>query len=57
MAKRKLSQTQAGFIVILWVLLVGYILMNAQINGMTIVSILLSGAIVFIPIYKSMKNR
>ncbi len=57
MAKRKLSQTQAGFIIILWVLLVGYILMNAQINGMTIVSILLSGAIVFIPIYKSMKNR
>lgn len=57
MAKRKLSQTQSGFIIILWVLLVGYILMNAQINGMTIVSILLSGAIVFIPIYKSMKNR
>lgn len=57
MTKRKLSQTQAGFIIILWVLLVGYILMNAQINGMTIVSILLSGAIVFIPIYKSMKNR
>ncbi len=56
MAKRKLTQTQMGFIVVLWVLLVGYILMNVKITGMTIISILFSGAIVFIPIYKNLRK-
>lgn len=45
-----------GFIVILWVILVGYILMNAKINGVTILSILISGGLVFIPIYKNLRK-
>ncbi|MFA7141516.1 MAG: hypothetical protein WC126_11050 [Proteiniphilum sp.] len=56
MARRKLSQTQIAFIIILWIVLVVYILLYAEINGMTVVSILMSGAIVFIPIYKNLKK-
>ncbi|MDO5522792.1 MAG: hypothetical protein Q4G48_01960 [Bacteroidia bacterium] len=56
MAKRKFSQTQLGFIAILWVVLVGYILLNAQINAITIISILMSGVIVFVPIYKNLRK-
>ncbi len=56
MARKKLSQTQIAFIILLWIALVAYILLNAEITGMTILSILLSGAIVFIPIYKNLKK-
>ena len=56
MAKRTFSKTQLGFIAILWVLLVGYILMNAKINGITIISIIMSGIIVFVPIYKNLRK-
>jgi hypothetical protein len=53
MARRKLSQTQIACIIILWIVLVVYILMYAEISAMTIMSIIISGAIVFIPIYKN----
>jgi hypothetical protein len=53
MARRKLSQTQIACIVILWIVLVVYIMMYADLNAFTILSILMSGAIVFIPIYKN----
>ena len=53
MARRKLSQTQIACIIILWVVLVVYIFMYAEISAMTIMSIIISGAIVFIPIYKN----
>ncbi|HHV87177.1 MAG TPA: hypothetical protein GXX42_15450 [Petrimonas sp.] len=56
MAKRKFSQTQLGFITILWVILVGYILMNAEINAITVISIIMSGIIVFVPIYKNLRK-
>lgn len=56
MAKRTFSKNQFGFIAILWVLLVGFILTNAEINAYTILSIILSGAIVFIPIYKNLRK-
>ena len=57
MAKRKFSKTQFGFMAILWVLLVGFILKYAEkIDGMTILMILMSGAIVFIPIYKNLRK-
>ncbi|MDD2326827.1 MAG: hypothetical protein PHZ13_00720 [bacterium] len=56
MARRKLSQIQIAFIIILWLVLVTYILLYGEINAMTIVSILMSGAIVFIPIYKNLKK-
>lgn len=54
MAKRKLSQTQIAFIIILWVVLVTYILLYTVLSFVTIVSIILSGIIVLIPIYKSL---
>jgi len=56
MARKKFSQTQIAFIIILWIVLAAYILLYADINGMTVLSILLSGAIVFIPIYKNLKK-
>lgn len=56
MAKRKLSQTQIAFIIILWVVLVVYILMYAELSFITWVSIIMSGVIVLIPIYKSLKK-
>ncbi len=56
MAKKKLSQTQIAFIIILWIVLVVYIFLYAELTPITIVSILMSGAIVFIPIYKNLKK-
>lgn len=56
MARKPLSQTQIAFIILLWIALVVYILMYAELNGMTILSIIMSGAIVFIPIYKNLKK-
>jgi len=56
MARRKLSPVQIAFVIILWIVLVTYILLYADINGMTVLSILMSGAIVFIPIYKNLKK-
>ncbi|MDD3909988.1 hypothetical protein [Proteiniphilum propionicum] len=56
MARRRLSQTQIAFIIILWLVLVAYILLYAKITFYTIISILISGAIVFIPVYKNLKK-
>lgn len=56
MARKKLSPVQIAFVIILWIVLVVYILLYAEINGMTVLSILMSGAIVFIPIYKNLKK-
>jgi hypothetical protein len=52
----KLSPIQIAFVIILWIVLVTYILLYSEINGMTVLSILMSGAIVFIPIYKNLKK-
>lgn len=56
MGKKKLSQTQIAFIIILWVVLVVYISLYAELTPITIISIIMSGAIVFIPVYKSLKK-
>jgi len=56
MSRRKLSQTQIAFIIILWIVMVVYIFLYAELNSFTIISILMSGAIVFIPIYKNLKK-
>ncbi|MGB4577031.1 MAG: hypothetical protein WBI06_09035 [Paludibacter sp.] len=56
MARKKLSQTQIAFIIILWIVLVAYILLYAEITAFTMISILMSGAIVFIPVYKYLKK-
>lgn len=56
MARKKLSETQMAFIIILWVVLVVYIVLYATITPFTVISILMSGAIVFIPIYRNIKK-
>lgn len=56
MARKKLSQTQIAFIIILWIVLVVYIFLYATITPLTLISILMSGAIVFIPIYRNLKK-
>mgnify|MGYP000847427756 FL=1 len=56
MARKKLSQSQIASIIILWIVLVVYILLYAELTAFTIASIIMSGAIVFIPVYKSLKK-
>jgi hypothetical protein len=56
--KRPLSTSQTVCIALLWVALCYIVLTTAErIDGPVIVTILLSGAFVFIPIYKSRKKR
>ena len=55
--KRKLSKTQIVCIILLWVALCYLVLVNAkQIDGPTIVMLLISCGFVFIPVYKSLKK-
>ena len=57
MARKKLTPIQMGFIVLLWVFIVAYILIySPSITLTTIISIVMSGIIVFIPIYKSLRK-
>ncbi len=56
MTKKKLSQTQIAFIIILWIVLVVYIFLYAEFTPITILSVIMSGAIIFIPVYKSLKK-
>ncbi len=56
--KRPLSKTQITFIILLWMALCFMVLVNAErIDGLTITTILLSGAFVFIPVYQSLKKK
>ena len=56
--KRPLSRTQIVCIVLLWAALVYIILISVKrIDGPIIVTILMSGAFVFIPVYKSLKKK
>ena len=56
MSRKKLSQTQIAFIIILWIVLVVYIFLYAELTPITIISVIMSGAIVLIPVYKSLKK-
>ena len=57
MARKKLTPIQMGFIALLWIFLVAFILTNSpKITFTTVISIIMSGIIVFIPIYKSFKK-
>lgn len=56
MARKKLSQSQIASIIILWIVLVVYIFLYAELTSITILSVIMSGAIVFIPVYKSLKK-
>ncbi|WP_203558170.1 hypothetical protein [Bacteroides sp. 214] len=56
--KRSLSKTQIVCLVLLWGALCYIVLISAErIDGPIIVTILMSGAFVFIPIYKSLKKK
>ncbi|MDR0937899.1 MAG: hypothetical protein LBN29_00880 [Mediterranea sp.] len=55
--KRPLSKSQCVCVSLLWLALCYLVLTNAKsVDGMTVVTILISGAIVFIPVYKSLKQ-
>jgi hypothetical protein len=56
--RKPLSKTQIVCIALLWVALCCYILVNVeQIDGPTVVSLIISGALVFIPLAKALKKR
>lgn len=55
--KRPLSKSQIVCISLLWVALCYIVLVYAErIDGMTIMMLIISAALVFIPIYKSVKK-
>ncbi len=55
--KRPLNKMQCVFLVLAWVVLCVLVMTSApRIDGMLIVTILMSGALVFIPVYKSLKK-
>ncbi|MCI1680937.1 MAG: hypothetical protein LKI39_00085 [Bacteroides sp.] len=56
--KRPLSKPQIVCIILLWAALCYIVLVTAkQIDGPTILTILISGALVFIPTIKSLKKN
>ena len=56
--RRPLSKSQIVCITLLWVLLCYYILVYSErIDGMTVIMLLLSAALVFIPVIQSLKKR
>ncbi|MCC8152771.1 MAG: hypothetical protein LIP01_00265 [Tannerellaceae bacterium] len=58
MARRNLSNTQIGCIILLWVFLCYMLLTSSvKIDFRVIFSIIASGVIVFIPVYKNIKRR
>ena len=53
-----MSRPQAILLILFWVLLCYLVLVSAQrIDGPLILSLVISGALVFIPIYKRMKRK
>ncbi|RRD62246.1 hypothetical protein [Tannerella forsythia] len=58
MARRKITNTQAVCIILLWGFLVYILLTSAKaIDFMTIFAIIASGIIVFVPLYKNRKKE
>ena len=56
--RRPLNTTQSVVLTLLWVAICYLILVGSeQIDGPLILTIVISGALVFIPIIKSVKNR
>lgn len=54
--KRPLSKSQIVCIILLWVALC-YIVYAERIDGPTILMLIISAALVFIPVYKSLKKN
>lgn len=57
MARRKFTTFNIICLVSLWVILSGCVLAYSPINFMTIFTIIASGIIVFVPVYKSKKKE
>ena len=58
MKKKKLSTSQSICIILLWLALCYIVLTSAQrIDGPTVVTLLMSAALVFIPVIKAWKQR
>ncbi|MBE6280774.1 MAG: hypothetical protein E7095_01735 [Bacteroides sp.] len=56
--RKPLSTTQAVILTLLWVSICYIILVGSeQIDGPLVLTLLISGALVFIPLIKSFKNR
>ena len=56
--KKRLSKQQSVCVTLLWVALCYIVLTNTpRIDGPVIVTLLMSAAFVFIPVYKSLKNK
>lgn len=56
--KKRLSKQQSICITLLWVALCYIVLTStSRIDGPVIVTLLMSAAFVFIPVYKSLKNK
>ncbi len=57
MARRRFSTFNIICLTLLWLILCGLIVTKSTINFMTIFTIIASGIIVFVPIYKSKKRE
>lgn len=56
--RRRITKFQAACFILLWgVLFLIVITSKAKIDGPVIMSLLISAALVFIPVYKSMKKK
>ena len=56
--KKRLSKQQSVCVTLLWVALYYIVLTSTpRIEGPVIVTLLMSAAFVFIPVYKSLKNK
>ncbi|WP_321481004.1 hypothetical protein [uncultured Bacteroides sp.] len=56
--KKPLSKSQIICVILLWMALCYIVLVNVErIDGPTILTLLISGAFVFIPVYKSLKKK
>lgn len=55
--KRPLTDAQISCIILLWIILVGWIITRAKIDGMTVTMLIMSGIIVFYPVIKSIRER
>ena len=56
--RKPLSMSQIVCIIALWVILAYFVIMGAErIDGPVILTLLMSGVLVFIPVIKSLKKR
>lgn len=54
---RRFSTFNIVCLVLLWIALCGFVFAKAELNFTTIFSIIASGIIVFVPVYKSKKKE